>query len=270
MKKKKSLAGRILPGIFAFLVIFPMLTMLVWVFTERWAWPGLVPQVFSTRAWDEVFGRKEELTQLFASSVFISLVVGILSVVIGTMTARAIVLYDFVGKKLCYFLSMLPFLVPSTVFAMGIQVTFIRWGLSNSITGVIVAHVICSLPYAVHLLIEGTEATGNKLEEQARVLGAGPWRAFFKVTFPMLMPVMLAAMSMSYIVSFSQYFITLLIGGGMVKTFAIVMVPYLQGGDRNIASVYSMIFLGLTLLVFAAFEGISKLWTKNGSGEYYT
>lgn len=39
----------------------------------------------------------------------------------------------------------------------------------------------------------------------------------------MLMPVMLASMSMSYIVSFSQYFITLLIGGGSVKTFAIVM-----------------------------------------------
>lgn len=85
---------------------------------------------------------------------------------------------------------------------------------------------------------------------------------FFKVTFPMLMPVMLASMSMSYIVSFSQYFITLLIGGGSVKTFAIVMVPYLQGGDRNIASIYSMIFLGITLIVFAIFEGISKLWTK--------
>ena len=179
-------------------------------------------------------------------------------------------LYDFAGKGFFYFLSMLPFLVPSTVFAMGIQVSFIRWGLSNTVTGVVVAHTICSLPYAVHLMIEGTEAVGNKLEEQARVLGAGPWKAFFKVTFPMLMPVMLASMSMSYIVSFSQYFITLLIGGGSVKTFAIVMVPYLQGGDRNIASIYSMIFLGITLIVFAIFEGISKLWTKNGSGEYYT
>lgn len=270
MKESNSYLGKILLGIFIFLILFPILTMIVWVFTERWAWPDLLPQVFSTRALDEVFGRKEELIQLFASSIFISAVVGVLSVMIGTMTARALVLYDFAGKGFFYFLSMLPFLVPSTVFAMGIQVSFIRWGLSNTVTGVVVAHTICSLPYAVHLMIEGTEAVGNKLEEQARVLGAGPWKAFFKVTFPMLMPVMLASMSMSYIVSFSQYFITLLIGGGSVKTFAIVMVPYLQGGDRNIASIYSMIFLGLTLVVFAIFEGISKLWTKNGSGEYYT
>jgi len=155
MKKSNSYLGKILLGIFVFLILFPILTMIVWVFTERWAWPNLLPQVFSTRALDEVFGRKEELIQLFASSIFISAVVGVLSVMIGTMTARALVLYDFAGKGFFYFLSMLPFLVPSTVFAMGIQVSFIRWGLSNTVTGVVVAHTICSLPYAVHLLIEG-------------------------------------------------------------------------------------------------------------------
>jgi putative spermidine/putrescine transport system permease protein len=116
MKKSNSYLGKILLGIFVFLILFPILTMIVWVFTERWAWPNLLPQVFSTRALDEVFGRKEELIQLFASSIFISAVVGVLSVMIGTMTARALVLYDFAGKGFFYFLSMLPFLVPSTVF----------------------------------------------------------------------------------------------------------------------------------------------------------
>ena len=106
MKKSNSYLGKILLGIFVFLILFPILTMIVWVFTERWAWPNLLPQVFSTRALDEVFGRKEELIQLFASSIFISAVVGVLSVMIGTMTARALVLYDFAGKGFFYFLSM--------------------------------------------------------------------------------------------------------------------------------------------------------------------
>ena len=78
MKKSNSYLGKILLGIFVFLILFPILTMIVWVFTERWAWPNLLPQVFSTRALDEVFGRKEELIQLFASSIFISAVVGVL------------------------------------------------------------------------------------------------------------------------------------------------------------------------------------------------
>ena len=61
---------------------------------------------------------------------------------------------------------------------------------------------------------DGTRAIGVKLEEQARVLGAGALQAFFKVTLPNLFPVMLSAFSMAFVVSFSQYFLTLMIGGG--------------------------------------------------------
>lgn len=258
-------------GVFILCVIIPAIVLVIWIFTERWAWPDLLPQVFSKRALNEVLRRKEQLMQIFASSVFISVVVAVISVVVGTMTARALVLYEFAGKNVFYFLSILPFLIPATVFAMGIQITFIKLGWNNNVTGVIIAHVICSLPYAVRLMIEGTQAVGNRLEEQARVLGAGAWTAFYKVTLPVLTPSILASLSMAYIVSFSQYFITLLIGGGQVKTFAIVMVPYLQSGERNIASIYSMIFLVLTLFVFGVFEWLIRRWTKDaGEALYYS
>ena len=85
-----------------------------------------------------------------------------------------------------------------------------------------------------------------------------------------LVPVLLSAFSMAYIVSFSQYFLTLLIGGGQVKTFTIVMVPYLQGGDRNIACVYSVIFLGITLVLFGIFEWTAGKVSKNNSTEFYS
>ncbi|MEF9839717.1 MAG: ABC transporter permease subunit [Lachnospiraceae bacterium] len=269
IKEKKNKVTYVIVVIFIMVVIIPIITMCIWAFTERWSWPDLLPQVSSLRAFHEIMGRKRELCQIFACSICISVVVALLSVVIGIMTARALVLYEFKGKGIFYFLSLLPFLVPATVFAMGIQVTFIRLGLSNSVIGVMIVHLVCSLPYAVRLLMDGTSAVGNKLEEQARVLGAGPWKAFYKVTLPVLTPVILSAMSMSYIVSFSQYFLTLLIGGGSVKTFTIVMVPYLQGGNRNIACIYSIAFLGITLIVFGVFEWIIGKWIKNNSMEYY-
>ena len=71
------------------------------------------------------------------------------------------------------------------------------------------------------------------------------------------------------IVSFSQYFLTLLLGGGRVKTFAVVMVPYLQSGSRNIACIYSILFMGITLMVFAVFERIAGHWTRQMVGGYY-
>lgn len=270
MKKQTYSFSKFIFGLFSAIIIIPIITMVIWTFTERWAWPDLIPQVFSMRAAEGIFRNSKQLVQVFSSSILISVVVALLSVIVGTMTARALVFYEFKGKNIFYFLTILPFMVPATVFAMGIQVSFIKMGLNNTIFGVIIAHLICSLPYAVRLLMDGTIAVGNRLEEQARVLGASPWKAFFKVTLPVLMPVVLSSFSMAYIVSFSQYFLTLLIGGGQVKTFTIIMVPYLQSGDRNIASVYSMIFLGITMIVFIIFEWIAKKIGQEQGTEFYS
>lgn len=251
------------------IILFPLFITIVWIFTERWPWPNLLPKAFSLRAINEVWSRKEQLISMLLSSIGISTAVGILSIIIGTMTARALTCYEFAGKKLVHFLTILPFMVPATVFAMGVQITFIKLGLNNTIFGVVIAHLICSLPYAVRLIIDGMEAVGTGLEEQARVLGAGAGTAFFKTTFPLLSPVLVSALCMSYVVSFSQYFLTLLIGGGEVKTFTIVMVPYLQSGDRNIACIYSGLFLVITMIVFWVFEKIAKIWSKETEDAYY-
>ena len=213
MKKRKSFITNIILAVLCASILIPAASLVVWVFTERWAWPGLFPQVLSDRAVMEIVRRKGELFSLMASSIMISSVVAVLSAAIGGLTSRALILYRFRGKDLMSFLTVLPLMVPATVFAMGIQITFIRMGLNNTVAGVILAHLIYSLPYAVRLIMDGTRAVGIALEEQARVLGAGPFQAFRRTTLPMLVPVILSAVSMSYIVSFSQYFLTLLLGG---------------------------------------------------------
>ena len=268
MRKRRFTIRNVILVLFVSWILLPVAVMIVWTFTERWAWPDLLPQVYSARAIEEIFGRRGEMLKLFGSSVVISASVSVLSVGVGMMTARALTCCKFRGRDALYFLSLLPFLVPATVFAMGIQITFLKWGLGNSVAGVILVHLICSLPYAVRLLMDGMRAVGTKLEEQAQVLGADPFRAFCTVTLPLLTPVILSALSMSYIVSFSQYFLTLLIGGGTVKTFTIVMVPYLQSDSRNIACVYSTAFLAVTLLVFGAFEWMIRCWSKGNVVKY--
>lgn len=266
---KKPVFTAIIIFVLTAAILLPAVPMFLWIFTERWPWPDLFPRVFSKRAVLEVTGRKGELLQLLGSSILISTAVAFLSAAIGIMTARAMVLYRFPGKQVMYFFTVLPFMIPATVFAMGIQVTFIKLGLNNRIAGVILAHLVCSLPYGVRLIMDGTMAAGNRLEEQARVLGASPFQAFYKTTLPVLAPVILSAATMSYIVSFSQYFLTLMIGGGRVKTFTMVMVPYLQSGNRNMACIYSAVFLCATLAVFLVFERVAGHWIKQGGGEFY-
>ena len=267
--RRSSVSARLFIAIYLLCVLVPLAVIFVWAFTGLWPWPDLVPQEFSNRGITEIFVSQKDLGFVLAQSVLIAIMVAILSTVIAALAARALVHHSFVGREAFRFLTVLPFLIPTTVFAMGVQVAFIRAGLAYTVPGVIMAHCIVALPYATIIMTDITKAAGNRLEQQARCSGAGHLRTLTHVQIPLLLPGLMSALSMSYIISFSQYFLTLLVGGGTVKTFAVVMFPYLASSDRTIASAYGVVFLVVTLAVFAVFELLIRRYTRSRV-EYYT
>ena len=248
-----------------FCIFLPMAVVLLWSVTQRWPWPLLLPESYSLRTVKELFFGSASLPKLLFSSITLGLTVAALGTFIGILTARATELYQFRGKALVYMGSFLPLLVPGTVFAMGIQITLIRMGLSDTIPGVVLVHLIAATPYCITIMTDVTRAVGNKLEQQAQVLGASPIRGFFEVTLPSLIPGILSSMSMGFILSYSQYFTTLMVGGGRVKTIALVLVPYIQSGDRALASAYSVAFVGSAMIVFFIFEALIRKLQKEGA-----
>lgn len=242
-----------------FIVSMPLIILCVWVFVERWPWPNLLPESLSLRAIRQAISPHSKVFKTLLSSMSLSLTVSALSAVIAMMTSRALVFYDFKGKKLIEFLSISPIIVPGTVFAMGIHVSFIKMNLANTILGVIIVHLIYTLPYSINIMKDLTESIGSQMEIQSYVLGVSPVKSFIYITLPLLTPGILASISMAYISSFSQYFLTLLIGGGRVKTFTTLMVPFIAKGDRSLASTYAVIFMTSTLFIFILID----LATKN-------
>ena len=256
--RRHALVARIFLVIYLLLLFIPLVLVLIWAFTDAWPWPGLWPADFSLRGWREIFTGTDAVTGTLFWSIAIAVAVSIITTVIATMAARALCHHDFAGRELFRFATVLPFLIPSTVFAMGIQVFFLRTGLADTVPGVILAHSIVALPYAVTIMCDVTAAVGMRMEEAAICSGACRLRAFFEVGLPLLLPGVLSALSMSYIISFSQYFLTLIIGGGTVTTLAVVMFPFLTAGDRTVAAAYAVTFLAVTFGVFLVFEAILK------------
>ncbi len=252
-----------------FMVSVPVVILLLWTFTGRWPWPNLLPKIYSFRAIKEVFAPHTGLFQVLFSSMLLSLSVAILSVIIGTMTARALTLYDFAGKKLIALLGIAPNLVPGTVFAMGVHIVFIHMSLADTVLGVIIVHLIYTLPYSVSIMRDLTQSVGDRLEMQAYGLGASPFKSFVYITLPLLVPGIKTSIGMAYIISSSQYFITLLIGGGKIKTFNMLMVPFIAKGDRALGSAYALIFMVSTLLILIITDGVTKkLPYQNNGGKY--
>jgi putative spermidine/putrescine transport system permease protein len=195
---------------------------------------------------------------VLGSSMALSAVVAILAIAVSLPAARALTLRDFRGRKLLQFAVFLPVIVSSTAFAMGIHPLLVQLGVHDSLAGVLVVHVILCLPYTVKILCDVCAGTGERLEVQGRVLGASPARVFLHITFPMVAPGLVSSLCMAFIVSFSQYFVTMLVGGGRVVTFAMFLFPYISSGDRTMAAVYSLIFIAASLLVFLLFDWLVK------------
>ncbi|MGV8082629.1 MAG: ABC transporter permease [Coriobacteriia bacterium] len=256
--RRGRLAARVFFAIYLLIVFVPLTTTVVWAFADSWPWPSLLPAKLSTRGLAEILGGNAAVGSVLLQSILIAVAVSAICVVVASLCARALVFHDFLGKEAVRFGAILPLIVPATVFAMGIQVAFLRAGLGGTVFGVIIAHSVVALPYAVVIMTDVMAAAGRSAEEQSRVLGASPLQALTHVTVPALLPGILSSASMAYVVSFSQYFLTLLVGGGSVKTLAVVMFPFLSSGDRTIAASYSLVFLVSTFAVFLFFEWVLK------------
>lgn len=249
----------------ALCILLPAGVTLLWSVTGRWPWPSLLPKTYTLRTLRELFFGSASLLRLLVSSILLASAVAVLGTAIGVLTARALEFYAFPAKWLVHFGSVLPLLIPGTVFSMGVQITLIRLGLSDTVAGVILIHLVLACPYCTMILNDVTHTVGNRLEQQATVLGAGPVRAFFDVTLPQLRAGILSSMSMAFIISYSQYFSTLIVGGGQVKTIALLLVPYIQSGDRALSAAYAAVFVLSALLVFFIFEKLIRAAEKEGS-----
>ena len=268
--RRSRMAVRAILGLELVIVAIPIFVIVVWAFSNSWPWPDLLPQEFTLRGVESVFSANggKGLDSLWLS-IGIAIAVAVLTTAIAAMGCRAIAHYRWRGKNVFEFLTILPFIIPSTVFAMGVQIVFLSIGLGRTVLGVILAHSIIALPYAMIILADVTKAAGIQREEAARSLGANPWQMLCHVTIPSIMPGIISSLSMCYIMSFSQYFLTLLIGGGKVNPFVLVLFPYLSGADRTIACAYSLVFLVVTFVVFLAFEVLLRRFgVKEREGLY--
>lgn len=259
---------RIVTLLFLTFLLLPLLVILVWSFARNWPWPKLFPGSFSLRGWEYLADPKSRSLPTLVYSVLLSSVVATLTLALTVPAAKALAHYRFPFRKAVEIFLYLPIIVPTLSVAMGIHITFLRLGLANTFLGVVLIHLVPCIPYSLRILSGVFQIIGHDMEDQARVLGATPLQSALHVVFPMLLPGLLAAFSMAFIVSFSQYFLTALIGGGSVITFAMLMFPFIQSGDRMMGSVYSVVFILTTLVCLAILEGITRKFYSSRLKEY--
>lgn len=230
-------------------VTVPIAVLLVWSFAFRWSFPDVIPEQWGLDAWSYTFGTSSQVGEGLWNSLVVGLIVTALAIVIGLPAGRALGQYRFRGKGAIEGLLLLPIVVPVIVAPMGIHVIFIRLGLTGTHLGVSLIHLIPAVSYFVLIMASVFANYATELEETARTLGAGRIQVFFRITLPSIGPGLAVAAMFAFLVSWSQYVPTLLIGSGRVITLPLVLFPFITGSDHATAAAVSLVFVAPAILV---------------------
>ena len=264
-------------GFISFMLVAPVIAFMINAFAFRWFYPQLVPQEWSLQAWErlQLIPREGERTLSgfidlwlsvpdVVSALWLSLAIGGtvtgLSEIIGLPAARALGLYKFRGKRIVEFMIITPTILPPIAFSLGLNINFIRWDLAlqdmgipidlaGSVIGVSIVHLVPVMPYVV-LTLSGVFANYNPdFEAQARSLGARPLRIFWDVTLPSILPGLFVAALFAFLVSWSQYLLTFLIGQGRVVTLPMLLFSAAGTGNNAMIAALSLVFIAPAILI---------------------
>jgi putative spermidine/putrescine transport system permease protein len=235
---------RLLAGTIAGAVLLPFVPLVLWSFSGRWFYPDLLPGQWGLRAWTYVTGTAgPQVGEALAQSLLVASATALVSVALGLPAGRALGLYHFRCKNALSVALMLPVIVPPLSVAMGLHLWFIRLGLSETFAGVALVHLAFCLPYAVFVLWGVFSNYNPEFEDQARSLGASRGEVLLRVTLPMVLPGVIAAGLFAFLLSWSQYLSTLIIGGGRVATLPLLLFALMGSGDRPVAAAVSLVFV---------------------------
>jgi molybdate transport system permease protein len=207
-------------------------------------------------------------------SIRLSLTVSIILFAIGLPLAYWLTFSRWRGKFLIEAVVALPLVLPPTVLgfylliAMGSQGPVGRFwqaafghGLAFTFTGLVIASVLYSLPFAVQPLAASFEGVDRKLLDASSVLGAGRLRTFLRVVVPLSIPGLISAIVLSFAHTLGEFGVVLMVGGnlaGATRTVSIDLYDRVQSMDYAGANEVALGLLIFSFVVLSIVYGTNR------------
>jgi molybdate transport system permease protein len=211
-------------------------------------------------------------------SVRLACCVAVILLLLGTPLAYWIARTHWRGKFLVESLVALPLVLPPTVLGFYLLVALGSNGplgklwaawfghtLAFTFSGLVVASVLYSLPFAVQPLVIAFESVDQRLLDAAAILGAGRWRAFREVVLPLSVPGMVTATVLSFAHTLGEFGVVLMVGGnipGITRTVSIEIYDRVQSLEYGAANRLAIALLLISFAVLASIFAVNRrVWT---------
>ena len=219
---------RVLNVWFAVLLLFlyaPLVLLLVFSFNDN-NLPVFPLRGFTTQAYED-FAANTELRASIVTSAKVAAVSSLFAVVLGLLAAMALARRRVVGKAAASALLLSPLVVPYIALAIALLVFFNEVSVSLGLSTVVMGHVVLSIPYTILILVPRLERLDVRLEEASRDLGAGALQTFRLITFPLLLPALVSAYIVAFVLSFDEIVVASFVAGD-ATTFPLYLFSQLR------------------------------------------
>jgi spermidine/putrescine transport system permease protein len=259
---RQRLAPRVLPVFTALAILYlmiPIVVMIVFSFNRPEGKFNYVWNEFSLSGWLHPFDWPG-LGDAVRTSLLVAIISTIVATTMGTMLGLALTRYQFRGRGALNGIIFLPMATPEIVLGASMLTLFVATALPPLAGGVptlyptgfatiLIAHIMFNISYVVVTVKARLAGFDRRLEEAAMDLGANELTTFWKVTFPLILPGVMAAALLAFSLSIDDFVITNFVSG-TTNTFPI----WIYSIQRNALPVQinvigSIIFLGAVALV---------------------
>lgn len=209
--KQPNRALQVYAIVFLIVLYLPVLFIPLFSFNDsiyvRFPMQGLTIQ------WYVDLWTRESVWAALQNSLTVGLWVSVISTGLGVVAARAITRYRMPGQSAIVTFAMLPLIVPGVIFGVALLVLVSRLGIPLSLYTVAFGHLIICLPFAIATLLPRFEGFDRSMEEASADLGENGWWTFWRVTFPMVAPGIVASLLLTFTISFDEFIMTFFLSG---------------------------------------------------------
>jgi putative spermidine/putrescine transport system permease protein len=217
------------------------------------------PTGFSLR-WYAAFFAARQFTEAFWFSIWLGIAAAFFAALFGTPAAIFYVRYLRVGREQFRFAVLSPILLPEVLTAIALLFFFNQvFGGTRTVLPLLIGHVVITLPFVFLTVASALYNMPPSVEEAARTLGADPWRAFSRVTLPLIRSGVITGALLAFIMSFDNVNISLLLKPVGTSTLPIQLFDYLRYDFDPTAAAASTISVALTMTLLIVIDRIYGL-----------
>jgi putative spermidine/putrescine transport system permease protein len=233
------------------IVLAPFGVLITMSVARGWFFPAVTPRALDGSAWAELFtdaSHRAALRNSLILGVATALIATALALPLGRAAARST---RFVRRAVAL-LAFTAVALPPVALGIGLQLSVLAIGLGGKLAGVLLAHLVPALGYLTLVFLGVFSQWDTRLEEAAASLGASGRNRWRLVVLPLLKRPIVEALSLGFLVSWAQVALTLLVGGGAVRTLPLDVLAMLQAGQDQRAAVGALALTIPALIVVSA------------------